>query len=142
MSKLFGPSIDALAKSMAFLDARNRIIANNIANAATPGYKARRAPLAEFQQALAKAIESRHSGADGIVLPSTPHIRDGRDGLCVTAQIDPNPSDILRHDGNNVNLETEMASLAENTLMHGVLANLLRKQFTMLKAAISERVDI
>jgi flagellar basal-body rod protein FlgB len=141
MSKLFGSSIDVLAKSMAFLDARNRIIANNVANAATPGYKAQRAPLAEFQQALAKAIESRRSGADGLVLRAR-HIRDGREGLRVTAQIDPNPSDILRHDGNNVNLETEMASLAENTLLHGVMANLLRKQFTMLKAAISERVDI
>ena len=35
-----------------------------------------------------------------------------------------------------------MSELAQNTLMHGVMADLLRKQFTMLKAAIAERVDV
>ena len=52
-ANLFPTSVDALTKSMTFLEERHRIIADNIANAGTPNYKAKSAPIAEFQRALA-----------------------------------------------------------------------------------------
>ncbi len=137
---IFGPAIDATTRTMTFLEERHRIIANNIANAGTPYYKARRAPLAEFQKALSRAVEA-HKKSPGSPLDIRPtrHIRYGREGLRITPVTDG--GEVLRHDENNVDLETEMTDLAENTLMHGVLSNLLRKQFLMLKGAISERTD-
>ena len=46
-------SIQALATSLNMRELRQKIIASNIANADTPGYKAKRL---EFEQALARAI--------------------------------------------------------------------------------------
>jgi len=46
----------------------------------------------------------------------------------------PNP------EGNDVNLDRQMARLAENTLFHHALVQMLSGQFTALKQSISGRV--
>lgn len=135
-------TVDVLAKSLSFAEERHRIIANNIANANTPFFKAKRAPVGEFQRVLAQAIDrARESGSGRLELPRTINValRDG--ALEVKAVEDMNAGAILRHDQNNVSLEQEMGALAENTLMYRVFADLLRKQFAMLRMAIRERVD-
>lgn len=134
--------MEALVKSLAFCEERQRIIANNIANANTPFYKARRAPVAEFQAALGEAIRARKQRPGGeFELRSTRNIESGRDGLRVRAVEDRAPgAAILRHDENNVSLDREMAALAENTLLYRTMSDLLRKQFSILKAAVGEKV--
>lgn len=142
-ANLYPTSVDALAKAMTFLEERHKIIANNIANAGTPFYKAQSAPMAEFRRALSEAIENhRANPCQPFHLEPTKHIRDGWNGLSVTPIVDGAPdAGILKHDGNNVSLETEMSELAQNTLMHRVMAELLRKKFAGLRSAIAERVD-
>jgi len=132
-----------LTKSLAFAEERNRIIANNIANANTPFYKAKRAPVAQFQAALSRAIErSRKAPSAPLVLESTRNITDRGASLEVKPVEDRRPGgSILRHDRNNVSLEKEMAALAENTLTYRTLADLLRQQFMLLRLAVRERPD-
>jgi len=140
---IFPVSVDALTKSLSFLEERHRIISNNIANSDTPGFKAQAAPMGEFQKALAGAIEARRANpAAEFRLERTAHVREGRRGLevvPVTAAGDA--AGILRHDGNNVSLDREMANLAENTLLYRTMSDLLRKQFQMLQSAIQERAS-
>lgn len=140
-ANLFSTSIDVLTKSLTFSEERHRIIANNIANAGTPNFRAKRAPVAEFQKALAAAVEKRRTNPAGpLRLSGSSNIREDRNGLSIKPLSDA-AGGILKHDGNNVDLETEISRLAENTLMHGVMSHLLRKQFAMLASAISGRVE-
>jgi flagellar basal-body rod protein FlgB len=142
-ANIFPTSVDALTKSMTFLEERHRLILDNIANVGTPGYKAKSAPIAEFQRALAKAIEERQANrSKPLALESTAHFRETRNGMAVTPSTAPEgDSGILKHDGNNVSLEKEMSDLAQNTLMHRVMSELLRSRFAGLKSAIAERVE-
>ncbi len=134
----FPTSVETLSKALCFAEERHRIIQNNIANVNTPFYKAKRAPVAEFNAALQKAVKARKSGVP-FNMRSTRNIRQTGSGLAVTPVEDL--SCVLRHDRNNVSLEKEMHELAENTLMYRTLADLLRKQFHSLRMAISERLD-
>jgi len=139
---LFSVSMEALSKNLSFLESSHRIIANNIANADTPFYKARRAPSEEFRASLARAIESGGGGAGAMTLASSEHVREAGGALEVTpVESRGEEAGVLRHDGNNVNLEKEMTALAENALMYRVMSDLLRKQYMMLQSAIRERVD-
>ena len=45
----------------------------------------------------------------------------------------------LRHDGNNVSMEREMALLAQNAGKYSTHSTLLRKAFRQIRAAITER---
>ncbi|MHC4711930.1 MAG: flagellar basal body rod protein FlgB [Planctomycetota bacterium] len=139
---IFPVSVDVLTKSLSFAQERHRIIANNIANANTPFFKGKRAPVAEFREALSDAIEcSRADRSRPLTMANSSHVRERGGALEIVPVEDVSRDAVLRHDGNNVNLEHEMAALAENTLMYRTFADLLRKQFAMLRAAIRERVD-
>jgi len=140
---IFPTSVEVLTRALSFAEERHRIIADNIANANTPRYKAQRAPVAEFRRALAEAFEKSRGAAGGeFRLGRTRHVTDGPSGLRVEALRDRSQaSGILRHDENNVSLEREMGALAENTLMYRTLSDLLRKQFAMLRMAAAERVS-
>ena len=142
-ARMFPVTVDALTKALSFAEERNRIIANNIANANTPFYKARRAPVAEFQKALSQAIEKAGASAGtGLRLSGARGIREVAGGLEITPSVKvTDASSPLRHDENNVSLEKEMTALAENTLMYRTLADLLRKQFGLLRLATRDRLD-
>ena len=128
---------------MTFLEERHRVIANNIANVNTPFYKAKTAPLSEFRDALAEAVAvSKRRGGTPLGLRDTRHVDFAVNGMTVTPlEAAGNDVSVLRHDGNNVNLEREMADLADNTLLYRVMGDLLRRQFMMLSSAIKERVE-
>lgn len=138
---LFPTSVDVLTKSLNFLEARHRIISNNIANANTPGFKAQEAPVAEFQAALKRAIDShRRRPSQPLKLSGADRIKDTGMGLEVAA-VESKGTSVLRHDGNNVDLEREMSDLAENAILYRTLSELLRKKFSGLEAAIRERAE-
>ncbi len=136
-------SVEVLTRALSFAEQRHHIIANNIANANTLGYKAQRAPVGEFQRSLLSAIEESAGRRQGpFRLQATRHISDGPGGLQVSPLRDlAGASGILRHDENNVSLEKEMGALAENTMMYRTLSDLLRKQYMMLRMAAAERVS-
>ena len=95
---------------MDLLSTRQKLVASNIANADTPGYRTQDIDFqSEFQHAI--------SGG--------PNVLDVA-GLTV------------KNDGNNVNLDRESRLLAENALRFNVASNLLRSQISALRSAIKE----
>jgi flagellar basal-body rod protein FlgB len=106
--------LDALSgqieRYMDLLSARQKLVASNIANADTPGYRTRDI---DFQSEFASA-----SGGD-------PRINDVG-GLPV------------KNDGNDVNLDRESRLLAENALRFQMASNLMRSQLRLVRAAITE----
>lgn len=129
---------EVLTQSLRGLNARNTALANNIANAETPGYK--RVDVS-FESALADAVESDrsrlHRASQGF-LPSFQHEK----GLAVDS-FDPSVGSVdtttMRVDGSNVDPDDEMAQLSANTLAHQTVVSLLDKRFNQFRTAIMGR---
>ncbi len=93
------------------LSSRQKLVASNIANADTPGYKTRDIDFAaEFRSALPS---------------STPVIHDV-EGLKT------------KNDGNNVSIDRESRLLAENAMRFNIASQILRGQIRAIKSAIEE----
>lgn len=100
---------------------RQRAIANNIANANTAGYK--RTDV-DFHSALAEAL-------------AAPDAKSKLESLSFQTHTDDSTS--TRADGNNVDIEQEMANLSETSLEYQSLIAVSRARNTMLKIAMGTR---
>ncbi len=89
-------SVSTLEAMVMFASKRHQVIAANIANVDTVGYRTR--DVAEFRS------------------------------------VEAGP---LKLNGNNVDLEVEMAKMVRNSALHSTAAALLAQQFTLLREAIS-----
>ena len=132
MSILFDKTLGLLQAGMTVRRTHQSVTAGNIANADTPGYRAHRA---DFGDVLARA---RHR-VDGPQMDRThpAHMdtsgKTGEVTLDPETKLDDRPT---RTDGNNVDLETEMAFLAANAAEFQALATVTRKKFAMMKYAL------
>jgi len=116
-----------LERIMHAANTRHRVIASNIANADTPGYKARDV---DFKKIL---------GNEEIKLAKTSsnHINNSLDkGNNVKLIIEENPS---WGDKNNVELDVEVAKMTENSLMLESALSIMAMKIRMFKSAISTR---
>jgi flagellar basal-body rod protein FlgB len=134
LSNLFSSTtIPALEQVAIFSQQRHQVLASNIANMDTPGYRTRDLDQKQFQQNLASAIQSRDS--------------QGSDVAAVTAAGRKNPFDqvrkelngIMYHDESNVGLEQQVAEITKNQMQHNLAVTILTSQFRLLQTAISER---
>lgn len=108
---MLDPLAAKLEHYMDLLSARQKLVASNIANADTPGYKTQDIDFqSEFLNATAGAP------VNAIEAP----------GLAV------------RNDGNNVSLDREARLLSENALRFSIASNLMRDQIRGIKTAIEE----
>ena len=128
-----------LTQAMAGYGARNTAIANNIANAETPGYK--RVDVS-FESALADAVEAdrdrmgRDVGA-GISAIDGSDVTRALDE--VAASVRSTDTTTMRVDGSNVDPDDEMARLSENQLASNTVVSLLDKRFNQFRTAITGR---
>ena len=113
--KLFDQVIDGLGTALRFQEQRQRLINENVANAETPGYRGRRL---EFQGALERAF--------------------GRDGDDDEPLVTPERDAVVKIDGNSVDLEREMAELADNSFRIQTMSRLLARKYQSLRRAIEE----
>ena len=115
-----------------FAETRHSILAGNVANLDTPGYRVRDLSVETFQQRLREAIEAdRHPPSPGIRGYATDEaMRRVRDSM----------QSILYHDQSNVGLEQQVTEIAKNQYMHNLAISIMRNQFRMLEVAVSERV--
>ncbi len=118
-----------------FLDVsslRHKLISGNIANVSTPGFKSRDV---DFHGELRKAI-----GKDSRVKVMTTHPGHitGRRSSESSPEILVNKS--RENNGiNNVNIDKEMAGLAQNQIYYSIGARLLANKFTALRNVIKSK---
>ena len=93
------------------VSSRQKLVASNIANADTPGYKTRDINFGEeFQNALPGSAPFIHE-VDGLK---------------------------MKNDGNNVSIDRESRLLAENDMRFNMATQLLKSELHAMKNAISE----
>lgn len=117
MGLIENPTYSLLERALAYRNTRQGVIASNIANANTPGYRAFDAVLAEHLNSQ-KPVEMRRT-QPGHLSPDAELAQSGAE--LVRSKAAP------RLDGNNVSLDGEMLKLMENRLMHQVAFELLDK---------------
>jgi flagellar basal-body rod protein FlgB len=132
---IVGGQIDILAQTAAFAEARHGLLAGNVANLDTPGYKTRDLSLENFQARLKEAIEQAAQPHEPLS-PGLPRLAEGDPMRDVKETM----KSILYHDQSDVGLEEQVMELANNQLLHNMAITLLNQQFRQLQTAISERV--
>lgn len=135
-------AIPVLEQVMAFTQARQEVLANNISNFDTVGYKVQDLSVPEFCQALSKAVERRDKQGAGqpLRMESTRSLRWDRRGRLQARPVEIEDGNILFHDDNNRFVEKQMSGMARNGLLHSVAVELLRAQYNGLQTALRGRL--
>jgi len=138
--ELFGKIYSILDESLNVLSARQNVIASNIANANTPGYKEK---TVNFEKIMQDAVGSENSLNLKINSPKD-FINLGLDNInssesfssanVETQKVESVPA----LDGNTVNLGSEMADMSANAIRFEAVSTLLSKKFAMLNYAITQ----
>jgi flagellar basal-body rod protein FlgB len=127
---IFDRTMTLLAQVLDLRAARHRIIASNIANEETPGYRAKEL---DFQEALASAVRKPSGG--GLLTTHVRHIGYRADQT-IQGRVVEVPASELPLDANSVNLEFEMAKLADNGLKYNTAATIMAFRFRQLAEAL------
>ncbi|MBI9017094.1 MAG: flagellar basal body rod protein FlgB [Phycisphaerae bacterium] len=130
-------SMPVLQQVMSFTEARHEVLANNVSNFDTVGYKMQDLAKDEFFAELNRAIKQRDAGGAGAQLEmrNTSNIKFNNNSLRASV-LESESNNILFHDKNNRSVEKQMAEMAKNTIMHDVVAELLRGKYNGLQTAI------
>ena len=113
---------------------RNEAISQNIANVDTPGYK-RKTVL--FEELLNQAIsDSKFEG----FRTDKRHIPIGKSSMDEVnpTVMEDSKSLSMRLDGNNVDIDKEMADMSKNTIQYNTLIQRISGSFRTIKSVISE----
>lgn len=120
---LFDKTIDTISKSLDLHLQRHAIIADNIANAETPFFKARRV---DFESELQKAVD------ESVVIPGMNDVQS------VEGRISQEPFSEVGQDLNTVDMDREMAAMNKNDVKYSANSQALSRKFLLLKYAIGE----
>lgn len=146
---MFIPGItQSLEETIAFAERRHAILAGNLANMDTPGYKTRDLSVSEFQASLKQLMATDKMrgvapspgdesldgapGAKGTRIAREQAVREVRDAS----------TQVLYHDGSDDNLETQIAEISKNQSMHSTAVALLKSQYRTMQMAIAGNVAV
>jgi flagellar basal-body rod protein FlgB len=130
---LDGPVLSVLEKGLDASSLRQRVISNNVANVDTPNFK--RSDV-DFQSVLGAVIgENAENGADLPLKVTDPQHLTGTTNNAQKAIVTDQNS-IYRNDGNNVDIDREMANVAENGLYYNSVTQTITSQLGLLRMAI------
>jgi flagellar basal-body rod protein FlgB len=136
-------SLPVLEQMVRFTAQRQQLLAHNIANLDTPDFIPLDVSPRSFQAALRKAVEDRRASAspdaDQVAEFETREIRRNSANQLILRPGTPT-GNILYHDRNNRDLESQMKDLAENGMAFRIAADLMRREMDVLRVAISQRV--
>ena len=110
-------SIAVLSKMMEMSTSRQKVIANNIANANTPGYTRREL---DFENKLREIIKSGSFD----------------DLQKLKGEVVMDQSGTVKNDGNNVNITNEMNDMSQNGVLFSLMQKAFKSKVGIIKSAI------
>ncbi len=130
---IFDRTIGLLERAMDLRGARQRVIASNVANEETPGYRAKDL---RFKDALLQAAK----GTGMVHMRGTHpgHITIGGSHEPARGRIIEVPVPDLPLDANSVSLDTEMAKLSDNAMQYNTAATVASMRIRGLLSAIRD----
>jgi len=124
------PILSMLRTRMQWHQERQRVLAENVANADTPGYRARDLAAPDFSNEL-------QSASLGLARTSPEHIGgSGGDGSRFAADGDFHYE--VRPRGNSVSHESEMLKLAANQMDYDAVVSIYTHSLELIKIAVDK----
>lgn len=120
--------INVLDKAADAANTRNEVIANNIANVDTPDYKRKDVSFENYlEQALigSEILDERIAGVNERLSDFGGYVYTDNSSLS------------YRLDGNNVDIDTENAYLAENQIRYNALVEQIGQEFARYKTVLT-----
>ncbi len=114
---LIDPTLEGVARALSVHVRRHRVLAENVANLETPGFRARDT---DFRRALAAAFASARAGE------AAPRVETIHEDTSVPP----------RADGNTVDLDLQMAQLSDNASRYATLSRVLAKRLGLVRHSI------
>ncbi len=112
---------------------RNEAINNNISNVNTPGYKKNKV---SFEENLKEQLNMGNSLK--LNTTNSRHIGFKNKQINTDIKITKDNSYSTRNDGNNVNIDVEMANLTKNTMLYNAIARQVSNESKKIRNIIRE----
>ncbi|HTQ14869.1 MAG TPA: flagellar basal body rod protein FlgB [Rhizomicrobium sp.] len=125
------PLLDVLRQRMEWLNARQGVLSQNVANADTPGYMARDVKPMDFESVL----QGETRTAPGLTVDNPHHIAIAPDTTSSFENQD-SPDTEANPTGNTVSLEEEMIKVADVQGQYAAATNLYAKMMRMMRTAV------
>ncbi|AHH03270.1 Flagellar basal-body rod protein flgB [Borrelia nietonii YOR] len=132
---IFERSVDLAHRYLDVLSLRQNVIADNIANVDTPNFKRSKVT---FEAELERAILNERASNLSLIRGSDKHLN----GFKEVGYLDVKPNrmldylSILKNDGNNVDIDSEMKSLIQNQMMYSLFTNIQAHHFKSVNFVI------
>lgn len=127
------PVFAALRETLSYSSARTRVLAENVANADTPGFTPRDIAEGDFARALEEQGGPRSAAAPR--LTRAKHMAPPEDAARVW-RADDAPDSETTLDGNAVVLEEQMAKVAETRMRYEAAISLYQKSLGLIRTAL------
>ena len=130
------PVLQALKGKLRFHETRQKVLAENVANAETPGYRARDIKAPDF---FRMAVEGEGNDGVSTVLTNPMHIA----GPLIDNNAPFRPEKVggyeVTPDGNAVSLEDQMMKVTSNQMDYQTVTSLYQRSIGLLKTAVGKR---
>ena len=131
------PLMDAIVKKMSWLNRKQQVIAENVANADTPGYVAKDLKPQDFSSLLSRAPRSStNRGGPTLAKTHGKHMTAGGGGIQGGDRVEELESHEATPTGNTVILEEQMINMANTQMEYGKMVSLYRRHVGLLKASL------
>jgi flagellar basal-body rod protein FlgB len=130
LDSILNQTVPGLSKAMDLTWQKNKVITANVSNISTPKY---RAVDMTFGQELEKAFQN--TASQELTMTNNRHLDLSTRG---GARLRPDLSGETKADGNNVNIDLQMASLAQNSSDYSTATLLARHVLNQTKTSIRE----
>lgn len=129
------PIFSAIRTKLAWLSARQKVVSENIANANTPGFRARELKPVDFR----KMLENQGHSV-GMRVTNARHIV-AKNGASQLFDFRTTEAPIVEMDGsgNSVSIAEETMKLGRTQVEYEMTTNIYRKQTSLLRIALGRR---
>lgn len=130
--------LSGMQRALRQLDARQRVIAGNLANSDTPGFKA-----LDVKSDFANMVDQRVERAGNPAVNLTARMAElgAKSGNSLGVRSDvivDNSATEIKPDGNSVNIEDQMMKMSQIQTEYITLINLYKKNISLFKSAIGK----
>jgi len=132
------PVMALLRQSLSYHSDRQEVLANNVANANTPGFTPQDISQDSFQEALESQLAGRRARSAGVAMQTSEAGHLG--GRAVAGsngwQAEASPDSQTTINGNSVVLEEQMVRAQENRLRYETAMSIYQKNLNLIRMAI------
>lgn len=125
------PLVSMINARLSWLGQRQQVLADNIANAETPGYRPKDLEPLEFRTVLG----AERPGARQLAATHPVHFPGAEAGRAL-ARVTTSEAQVVDATGNSVMIETELIKVGETAMDYQLTTNLYRKTMSMVRTAL------